>query len=111
MCVPPLGSMAQRRGPGGGSALVLPHERQDELLRRDADKFGPRVDSRQVGSCPQLPHIGKQDHARKQQAVEAAMADKMMILNIAKEMRRPNSLSCLQQKGPTSLNLDRRRRE
>merc|ERR1719183_1692853 len=59
----------------------------------------------------QLPPIGKQDHARKQAAVEAAVADRMMILNIAREMGRANSLSTLDRKGPQSLNLDRRRRE
>jgi hypothetical protein len=48
---------------------------------------------------------------RKDQAVEAAMADFKMVGNIAREMTRPPSLSVLERRGPTSLNADRRRRE
>lgn len=104
----------QRRPSDGGNGFIpqLDRARATELLRRAVDKAQPQVDNRAPAALSQqLPPIGKQDHARKQAAVQAAVADRMMILNIAREMGRPNSLSTLDRKGPASLNLDKRRRE
>lgn len=82
-------------------------ERIEALMRsRPQEAAPPKAVTR-----PPRPPGPVQTRAKKEAALEAAMADIRMIGNIAKEMARPPSLSVLERRGPTSLNNARRREE
>lgn len=83
-------------------------ERIEALMRSRPQEAAP---PKAAVTRPPRPPGPVQTRAKKEAALEAAMADIRMIGNIAKEMARPPSLSVLERRGPTSLNNAKRREE